>query len=233
MPTAVLDTSGAAAAASDAQARLADLNLDWLPGTVTDVLIRVRRRLVTSSLPVDPAEPEDTSRPIIRAVVDLKRICVGWDVPAGPPDEAANGAIDVTAIVETGRINSELWGTAHACKMRFAPSDAAAVVGGPVGPTVLNATLDGTLIVYTLAPLPDDAKNAEFLLRFEGSIGANGQVRDASFDFEYRAGSVSFRVPVASGGDVIVTVGTTLGIRAANGGFSCDLTTGACTAGAQ
>ena len=66
------------------------------------------------------------------------------------------------------------------------------------------------------------------LVIFSGSIGVGSQVGSASFDFEISKSQVKFRVPVASGGDAIATVGTTLGIQGANAGFSCDLTTLTC-----
>jgi hypothetical protein len=231
MPTAVIDATTVVQVATDAQARLGDLNLDWLPAVVIDALVRVRHRLADGGLPVDPKGIEDTSRPIIRAVATVHRVCAGWDDPSGPPNEAANGAIDLTGIVETGHIDPELWGPAVACKVRSPPASSIAAVGGPiVGTPVINGTVDGTIIVYALAPLPESAVDAQFLLRFEGMIGVDDQVHAVSFDFEYRAGSLSFRVPGPNGGDAIVTVGTTLGIRAANGGFSCDLTTATCQA---
>jgi len=216
-PTAVLDTSNIEAVAADARARLADLNLAWLPDLAVDTLTRARGRMSDGGLPTDPAVTEDTSRPIIRAAVDVHRVCVGWSDPAGLPDEAANGAIHLTAIVEDGRLDPELWGPVSACRTRVV-----------VGPAAIEATFDGTLIIYLLAPLPQRPADGQFLLSFEGTIGANGQTHQAAFDFEYLQGSIRFRVPVASGGDAIVTVGTTFGVEGANAGFTCDLTARTC-----
>ena len=94
-------------------------------------------------------------------------------------------------------------------------------------PSVVMATLDGTLIIYALAPLPSTVADASFLLTFSGSISIGDQMKSASFDFEVVNKSIRFRVPVG-GGDAIVTVGATLGIQGANAGFSCDLTTLTC-----
>ena len=230
MPTANLDASNIQQVATDAQARLADLHLDWLPGLIVDALTRVHRRLADSGLSSDPTANVNTSRPIIRAVARVHRVCVGWADPAGAPDEATNGAIDLTAVVDSGHVERQLWGTASACHSRFPPANSIAQVGGPVGTPVVNAVLDGTLIVYALGPLPDSAADAQFLLSFSGTIGTDAQVRSTSFDFQYVSGSVQFRVPVASGGDAIVSVGATLGVQGANGGFSCDLVTAVCQA---
>jgi hypothetical protein len=225
MPTATLDTSNIDQVRADAQARLAELNLDWLPGVVSDLLTRLRARLDAGSLPTDPAAEPKPRRAQITAVAELHRICVGWDNPMGAPDEATNGALDLTAIVDTGKINPEVWATASGCRVRFPPADDSGAI--VVMPTAVKATLDGTLIVYLLAPLPSDTADAEFLLSFSGAIAIGDQTRTASFDFEVVDRSIRFRVP-AGGGDAIVTVGTTLGIQGANAGFSCDLTTLTC-----
>jgi hypothetical protein len=225
MPTAILDTSNIDRVRSDAQARLDELHLEWLPDVVSDLLTRLRARLDAGGLPDDPASEPKPDRATLTAVANLHRVCVGWDDPAGGPDEATNGALDLTAIVDTGRLNPEAWGTASACRVRFPRADAGAAI--VVTPTVVKATLDGTLIVYLLAPLPSDASKASFLLSFAGSITIGDQTSSASFDFEVVDRSVRFRVPVG-GGDAIVTVGTTLGIQGANAGFSCDLTTLGC-----
>jgi hypothetical protein len=227
MPTAVLDTSNIDQVRSDAQARFADLNLDWLPGVVTDLLTRLRLRLDDGGLSDDPTAEPKAKRAQLTVVANLHRICVGWDSPASAPDQATNGAIDLTAIVDTGKLNPEAWATATACRVRFPPADTGAAI--TVMPTVVKATLDGTLIIYALGPLPRTGADAQFLLTFSGSIGIADQTHSTSFDFEVQGTSIRFRVP-AGGGDAIVTVGTTLGIQGANAGFSCDLTTLTCQA---
>ena len=228
MPTATLDKTNIDQVRASAQAKLAELNLDWLPTLLSDVLARERKRLEAAGLSVDPnAAAEDERFAGVTAVANVNRICAGWDDPAGPPDQAANGAVQVTAIVDSGRLNPELWGTASACKARFSPESTGAAIGSETGLAV-TATLDGTLIIYSLGPLPTSAIDAQFLVSFEGMIGVGDKVRSASFDFELVNGSVKFRVPVESGGDAIVTVGVTLGIQGANAGFSCTLTTLTC-----
>jgi len=76
---------------------------------------------------------------------------MGWDDPASAPDEATNGALDLTAIIDTGKINSEAWVTASACRVRplLTDENEIAVV---VMPRAVNATVDGMLIIYLLAP---------------------------------------------------------------------------------
>ena len=226
MPTAVLNTDNIDQTFADARAPVGDLQLDWLPGLVTDMLTRVKTRLEQGGLPSDPGTIPDDNRPQLTAVVEAHRICSGWNDPAGAPDESANGAIDTTVIVDRGKLNPELWATATACQARVTPAD----VGLPslsALPIAVNATLDGTLIIYMLAPLPSSLVDAQFLLTFGGSIGVADQVKTATFDFQYVSGSIKFRIQ-AGGGDAIVTVGTTFGIAGANAAFSCDLTALTC-----
>jgi len=225
MPTAMLDTSNVDKVRADAQARLDELNLDWLPGLVSDALVKLRMRLDAGSLPTDPAAQPEARRAQITAVVEIQRICVGWDNPASAPDQATNGSLNLTAIADTGKINPEVWATATACRVRSPAADNSGAI--VVTPSVVMATLDGTLIIYLLAPLPVDPTQASFLLTFSGSISTGDQTKSTSFDFQVVDKSVKFRVPV-NGGDAIVTVGTTLGIQGANASFSCDLTTLTC-----
>ena len=224
MPTATLNVGNIQQAAADARARLQDIGPDWFPGVVSDLLTRLRARLDDGSLPTDPTSEPKAQRAQLTLVANVHRICAGWEDPASPPDEATNGAIDLTAIVDTGRLNPEAWATATACRVRFPPAGSGGVIG--LAP-IVNATLDGTLIVYLLAPVPPTAADAHYLVAFSGSITTGDQTRSASFDFEVDGTSVKFRVP-AGGGDAIVTVGTTLGIQGANASFSCDLTALTC-----
>ena len=227
MPTGNLDTSNIDQVRSDAQARLDELNLDWLPDLLSDALSRLRSRLDAGGLPDDPSSTPDPRRGQLTAVVNVTRICAGWSDPSGPPDQAANGSVEVTAIVDSGKLNPEIWGTATSCLARFPPAGSTGAVASTTS-TVVNATLNGTLILYSLGPLPSDPSDAQLLVVFSGSLGVGDQVGSASFDFEISKSQVKFRVPVASGGDAIVTVGTTLGIQGANADFSCDLTTLTC-----
>ena len=226
MPTATLNVDNIQQTAADARARLEEIHPDWLPGVVSDLLTRLRARLDDGSLPSDPASEPKPRRAQITAVANIHRICAGWEDPASAPDEAANGALELTAIIDTGKINPEAWATATACRVRFPPASGS---GGAivVTPTVVNATLDGTLIIYLLAPVPSSVAEAQYLVSFTGSITIGGQTKSSSFDFEVDGTSVKFRVPVG-GGDAIVTVGTTLGIQGANASFSCDLTALTC-----
>jgi hypothetical protein len=231
MPTATLDPAAMDQVLSDAQARLPDLHLDFLPDLVANLLVAIQSRVEQGGLPDNPATRVDENRAQVTGSVEVHRICPGWNDPAGPPDEAQNGALDMTVVVDTGRLNPELWGTATACKVRVPPAGTASALS-VVTPPVVNATLDGTLIVYDLGALPHSVGEAQFLLTFDGMITIDGQTKSLSFDFQVQNGSVEFRLPV-DGGDAIVSVGAnaTLGIRGANASYSCDLAAQSCAAG--
>jgi hypothetical protein len=231
MPTGNLDTTNIDQVRTDAQARLDELHLDWLPDLLSEALTRLQSRLAAAGLPDDPESMPDPRKGQLTAVVTETRICAGWSDPPGPPDAGANGSIEVTAIADTGKLNPEIWGTATNCLARFPPAGStgsAASATSTSTSAVVKATLNGTLILYSLGPLPQNTSDAQLLVTFSGSIGVGDKVGSASFDFEINQSQVKFRVPVASGGDAIVTVGTTLGIQGANAGFSCDLTTLTC-----
>jgi hypothetical protein len=183
MPTAMLDTSNANQDLSDAQARLNELHLDWLPGLLEDALTRLRSRLDAAGVPDDPSSAPDRSKGQLTAVATSTRICTGWSDPAGPPDAAANGSVEVTAIVDTGKLNPEVWGTATSCLERFPPAGSTGTVASATS-TVVNATLNGTLILYLLGPLPANPSDAQVLVIFDGSIGVGDQVVSASWGFE-------------------------------------------------
>ncbi len=234
MPTGTLNTDNIDQTFADARARVGDLQLDWFPALVVGTLGGLKTRLEQGGLPSDPGQGPKENQAQVTAVVEAHRICEGWDNPVGAPNEAVNGAIDMTTIIDTGRINSELWATATACRAHFPSVTANAKLGanaelGAVTPTALNPSLDGTLIIYLLGPVPSSLVDAQFLVTFSGSIGVSDQVKSVSFDFEYVSGAVKFRVPVG-GGSVIVSVGTTFGIQGANASFSCDLTALTCQA---
>ena len=119
MPTATLDVAHIQQVGADARARLQEIHPDWLPGVVSDLLTRLRARLDDGSVDSDPTSEPKAHRAQLTLVANIHRICAGWEDPASAPDEATNGAIDLTAIVDTGQLNPEAWATATACRVRF------------------------------------------------------------------------------------------------------------------
>ena len=169
------------------------LALDWLPAFASGLLVDLNQRIGGSGLPSNPDASVEFHHFILSAVVDLQRICAGWTDPAGPPNAAANGTIDATAIVENGRLDAEVWGTATACKVSLTSLNGA--LSG-------DSTLDGALILLLLGPLPTTVSNARFLFTFTGQIGIANQMVNSSIDFRVFDGRLDLRVPV-SNGDIV------------------------------
>jgi hypothetical protein len=221
-PTGTFDTAKAEDTLMRAQARLADLQLDWLPELMSEVLARVDSRLEQSGLTDDPATLTDTDadRPIVDAYATVHRVCKGWVDNAGQPDEATNGSIEITAVVEDGFLNRAAWGTATNCQARMLPA----------GKAAFDGYLDGTVILHLEGALTQDVSQARFLFYLTGSMGVAGRMASGSFDFRFIEGKIEYRLQQPDGGDIVIIVGvTTLGVRDRTGMYSCDLVTRVCT----
>jgi hypothetical protein len=220
-PTGTFDTAKAQDTLMRAQARLDELQLDWLPDVMSELLARVDSRLEQSGLTDDPATLTDTDpdRPIIDAYATVHRVCKGWVDDPGTPDEASNGSIEITAVVEDGFLKRDAWGTATSCRTRMVP----------VGNVAFDGFLDGTVILHLEGALSQDVSQARFLFYLTGSMGVASKMASGSFDFRFNAGQIEYRLQQPDGGDIVVLIGvTTLGVRASNGTFTCDLVTRTC-----
>lgn len=224
---AVYDTPTGSFGAGDVQSTLSSVSaavpalaLDWLPNYASGLLTALEDRIRSSGLPDNPDATVQTDYFILSAVVGLNRVCLGWDDPPGPPDVAQNGSIALTAVVENGRLQPESWGMATACKLNLMLLN---------GSLVGNATIDGTVILYLLGPLPSGDANARFLFTFDGTLTMGSQTLSASMDFRVFDGLLAFRLPV-SDGDIIVEpgAGSSVTLRASNGTFRCDLSARSC-----
>jgi hypothetical protein len=221
-PTGTFDTTRAEDTLMRAQARLDELQLDWVPELMSEVLARVDSRLDQNGLSGDPATLTDTDpdRPIIDAYATVHRVCKGWVDTAGQPDEANNGSIEITAVVDDGFLSRDAWGTATNCHARMLPAGRAAFDG----------YLDGTVILHLEGALTQDVSQARFLFYLTGSMGVANRMASGSFDFRFTEGKIEYRLQQPSGGDIVIIVGvTTLGVRDRTGMYSCDLVTRTCS----
>jgi hypothetical protein len=218
-PTGSLDLEDARASLTAVTAAIPALHLDWFPQLASNLLTSLDQRIQGNGLPTNPDASVETHHFIVTAVIDLHRICVGWGDPAGPPD-GGNGAIDATAVVQKGRLDAEVWGTATSCKMNLS------LLGGAVNEDVM---FSGTLILYLLGPLPTGASNERFLFQFEGPMEVAGlQSASTSIDFRVFDGALAFRLPVSDGDVIVEPMGSSVTLRASNGAFRCDLGTLSC-----
>jgi hypothetical protein len=224
-PTGTIDFAHIDMQLDRAEARLDELHLSWLPDLVADVLVSLEERLSDGELPTDPSRAPDSADPKISAAVRVHHVCKGWTEPAGPVDEAANGSIDLTAVVGGSQLRRDLWGVATNCHSLVDPP-------GDTPPQM--AFLDGTLIILLEGPLPKRLGDVNMVFLLNGRLDTSeaptvaNESRTASRDFRISDGELEFRMSVDDG-DIIVTVGaTSFTLRGRNGTFTCDLTTRSC-----
>ncbi len=219
MPTGTVDINNVQSLLGLVNTTLPNLSLDWLPNYAEQLLENINDRIEGSGLPDNPDAEMETHHFVISAVVTVTRICPGWADPPGPVD-AQNGNTMVTAVVQNGRLNPEVWGLATGCKQNLT------VLNGAL---TGNATLDGTIVLYLLGPLPSNVNNARFLFTFNGQLAVGNQTANPSIDFRVFDGLLGFRVPVTDG-EIVAELGTgsTVTLRASNGTFLCDLTALTC-----
>jgi hypothetical protein len=220
-PTGTVDVAHIDMQLDEAEARLAELHLSWLPDLVSDALIGLEERLSDAELPIDPDASAKENEPRISAAVVLHRTCKGWSDPPGLPDAAANGTIELTAVVGASQLRRDIWGVATNCRTLIPTS------GGGANQM---AFIDGTLILQLQGALPRQPGDLEVLFLLNGRLETSGndvvvanEVKTAERDFRIKDGQIEFRLPV-SDGDIIVKVGlTSLTLRGSNGTFECEL----------
>jgi hypothetical protein len=219
-PTGTVDAAHLQQVVADAQARFYGSNLDWLPPLVSDELVRLRRRFDDQSFPFDPLSTHQKNRPALQAVITADHTCQGWTDTPGPPDQAANGSLDLTAVIDDSQLRRGIWGNGVSCQERVQALNRVGV----------NTFLSGTVGVLLQGPLPADDQKTLALVQVSGQIGTDAQVTSGTFDFAIVGPNVEFRYPV-SDGDVIVSIGTlAISVRGKNGTFTCDLSGQSCSA---
>jgi hypothetical protein len=238
MPSGTVDIAQIQILLGAINVKLPNLDLGWLPDLAANLLSSFNERLSQSGLPDDPDASTETHHFILSAVVDVHRICDGFANPPGPVD-AANGAIDATAVVQDGRLQPEVWGVATGCQTNLSLIGNQPLFGGQSlasGLSLLgiqtasgNGTLDGIMIIYLLGPLPTDVSNARFLFTFNGQISVGNQTGNSAIDFRVFDGRLDFRIAVSDGNVVVETgTGSAVTLRGKNGTFVCDLTALSC-----
>jgi len=203
-PTGHLEPAEVGEVARDVRARLDELDIDWFPVLVAELLVALRDRFEESSLPTDPEEEPDPDRASIDAVVDLRRLCTGWSGDdsvgaetlgaAGADDTAGDeGLVHLTAIVENTRLSPELWASLRTCRTQLR------VLGRP-----LELLLDGTLLLYLYDALPAVESDADYWVAYVGQVGSpDREPRTLVVEFRVRAGGLELLHPVKDGNIVV------------------------------
>lgn len=201
-PTGTIDVTMLDQLRADVQARLVVLHLDWLPELVADALTRLGARLDVNGFS-DPNAAPETKRPIIDAVIQLNRVCVGWDDPPGPPNAAQNGNVNVTAVVDDGRLRPTVGAVASMCHARIQPAGFAVLGTG----LAVDGFVDGTLNVYFYGRVPRTVAETDVLVQIQGEIGTSDHTASGEADFRVRYPNLDFTVDRPDG-TIIVTIST-------------------------
>lgn len=222
-PTAVLDTTKIQQTYMDVTDAVGNLPVDWLPPLVADALNALQQRLQAAGLPDSPTDDPGTGAKIT-GYIQVKRICNGWDSSA-TADEAANGSIQGTAVVQQGKLLPTVWATASQCRAQVVPSAASSALSKVPS---INASLDGTLEFYVNGQLGSMANGVQALVVFQGMASVGDHSGSTSFDLLLSGGTVAFKVSTDGGYVVVTLMGATLQIDGANAGFSCDIASASC-----
>jgi hypothetical protein len=221
-PTGSIDITLIQAVLGAINAKLPDLQIDWFPQVAENLLANVGERIDKSGLPDDPDASVETHHFVLSAVVDVQEICPGFGNPPGPVS-VANGVMNATAVIQSGRLEPEVWANVNACQQNLALLDNR--LSG-------EATFGGTVIIYLLGPLPTSIDNARFVFSFTGQLLLGGgalppvgtsQNATTSMDFRVFDGVLGFRLAVSDGDIIVEPMGTSVTLRASNGTFLCDL----------
>ena len=227
-PTGTIDPQHLDEVMEAGQARLAQLQLDWLPDLLAQSLTQLRARLDDNGAPSDPSAAPNLNHPGIDATIQLNQTCRGWDDPPGAPDAQKNGALSLTAVIENRTLRRALVGAATSCRGRIQPTDQIAVA--PSGD--LKVFLDGSIGIYFEASVPRTVAETRALVQISGQVGtASGGNASGEFDFviDYPHVAVSLDRP---DGNVILEVGLDgVTIRAANATYRCDAALQTCGPG--
>jgi hypothetical protein len=201
-PTGTLSGDGLACAAAAAMATIDDNYLDALQQLIGDGLTSVRQRLIDSGLPIDDQGNLDAEELRVRGSIVVTRICQGWDPAATVPDQASNGDLTLTALVDESKLQKVVWGAAHNCLARVD------VLQGTPRAASIDLFFNGDVVVGLDRGLPADWQSAGFLVKVDAVVGTAELRRQVSFDFHVRFPQLELRLP-GEGGDIIAVVDPT------------------------
>jgi len=210
------------------QARIAQLQLDWLPDLLAQSMTRLRERLDDNGVPSDPNAAPNLNHPGIDATITLTQTCRGWDDPPGAANPQENGTLTLTAVIQNRTFRRALVAQATSCRGRIQPTNQIKVAAG----TDLKVFVDGSIGIYFLGPVPRTVAETHALVQISGQLGtmADGNA-SGEFDFliDYPHVEVSLDRP---DGNVILEVGLDgVTIRAANATYRCDAALQTCGPG--
>jgi hypothetical protein len=227
-PTGTIDPQNLGQVMAAGQARLGQLQLDWLPDLLAQLMTQLRAQLDDSGVPNDPSAAPNLGHPGIDATISLTRTCPGWDDPPGAANAQENGTLSLTAVIQNRTFRRTLAGAATSCRARIQPTNQIAVATGGD----LKGFVDGSIAIYFYGPVPKTVAETHALVQISGQVGTmSGGNASGEFDFviDYPHVEVSLDRP---DGNVILEVGLDgVTIRAANATYQCDAALQTCGPG--
>jgi hypothetical protein len=213
-PTGTIQPSELACRAQDAFQQLTQERLPEVRAAISDALVSLREWLQSSGLPLDGTTIDDKAARV-RAVVNVHRICRGWDANVTTPNASKDGRIELSAYVDTQGLHRTLWGQAINCQGRVSP----AMLEVPV-------FLNGTLAIYLQQGLRSGGETT-FTVQLSGEVGGPDNRHPVNWDFSASTEGLEIRLPTADG-HVIASIQNGIGqLRTAAGEFAFDEATAA------
>ena len=117
-PTGTIDPQHLDEVIAAGQARIAQLQLDWLPDLLAQSMTRLRARLDDNGVPSDPNAGPEPEPPRDRRDDQSTQTCGGWDDPPGAANAQENGTLSVTAVIENRTFRRALVAAATSCRGR-------------------------------------------------------------------------------------------------------------------
>lgn len=224
-PTGTIDPQQLNDVIAAAQVRLDQLQLDWLPDLLAQLMTQLRARLDDNGVPSDPSVAPNLDHPGIDATIRLTQTCRGWDDPPGAANAGENGTLSLTAVIENSTFRRALVAAAESCRDRIQPTNQIEITTS----VDLKVFVAGSLGIYFYAPVPRTVAETHALVQLFGQVGTmTGGNVSGEFDFVIDYPHVQVSIDRADG-NVILEVGLDgVTIRAANATYRCDAALQAC-----
>jgi hypothetical protein len=208
-----------------AQVRIEQLQLDWLPDLLAQLMTRLRSRLDDNGVPSDPSAAPNLNHPGIDATIRLTQTCRGWADPPGAANAGENGTLSLTAVIENSTFRRALVAAAESCHDRIQPTNQIEVAPG----VDLKVFVNGLLGIYFYAPVPRTVAETHALVQLFGQVGTQtGGNVSGEFDFVIDYPHVEVSIDRADG-NLILEVGLDgVTIRASNATYRCDAALQSC-----
>jgi hypothetical protein len=217
-PTGTVPIEAASTQVQEAGRRLDALESSRIGDLLADTLAALRKRLQDNRIAPSPDTPKDPDKPEVDGYLRVHRICKGWNDASTAPD-AANGTLDLLAVVRDRELQRAHNLTASACKGRVPVAQTQAFV---------HAFVDGTLVLGILGELPQTAEETRAVVQMNGTLGTEAGTIRLDTAFRLLDGRIELALPVSDGQIVVTRDPNGFQMRGKNGTFICSIESGTC-----